>query len=44
MSVQRNHRVSGKIARVGSSPAGQAVLHLFVSGQYLHRLSGGTSV
>jgi hypothetical protein len=44
MSVQRNQRISGKTARVGSSPAGQAVLYLFVSGRYLHRLSGGTSV
>jgi hypothetical protein len=32
MSVQRNQRISGKTAHVGSSPAGQAVLHLFVSG------------
>jgi hypothetical protein len=43
-SVQKNQRISGKTARVGSSPAGQAVLRLFVSGRYLHRLSGGTSV
>jgi hypothetical protein len=40
MSVQRNQRISGKTARAGSSPAGHAILHLFVSGRYLHRLSG----
>jgi hypothetical protein len=43
-SVRRNQRISGKTARVGSSLAGQVVLHLFVRGRYLHRLSGGTSV
>jgi hypothetical protein len=43
-SVRRNQRISGKTAHVGSSPAGQAVLYLFVSGRYLHHLSGGTSV
>jgi hypothetical protein len=31
MSVRRNKRISGKTARVGSSPPGQAVLYLFVS-------------
>jgi hypothetical protein len=30
-SVQRNHRISGKTTRVGSTPAGHVVLHLFVS-------------
>jgi hypothetical protein len=44
MSIQRNQRISGKTARIGSSPMGQVILHLFVSGRYLHRLSGGTSV
>jgi hypothetical protein len=44
MSIQRNQRISGKTARVGSSPVGQFILHLFVSGQYLHRLCGGPSV
>jgi hypothetical protein len=43
-SVRRNQRISAKTARVDSSPAGQAVLHLFVSGGYLHRLSCDTSV
>jgi hypothetical protein len=44
MSIQRNQRIYGKTTRVGSSPAGQAVLHLFVSGRYLHRLGSGTSI
>jgi hypothetical protein len=43
-SVRRNQRISAKTARVGSSSAGQAVLHLFVSGRYLHHLIGDTSV
>jgi hypothetical protein len=34
MSIQRNQRISGKTTRVGSSPTGQAVLHLFVSARY----------
>jgi hypothetical protein len=37
-------KISGETTRVGSSPVGQIVQHLFVSGRYLHRLSGGTSV
>jgi hypothetical protein len=31
MSVQRNQRISGTTTRVGSTPAGHTVLHLFVS-------------
>jgi hypothetical protein len=31
MSDQRNQRISGKTTRVGSTPVGQVVLHLFVS-------------
>jgi ribonuclease HI len=34
MSVRRNQRISGKTTRVGSSLAGHAVLHLFVSRRY----------
>jgi hypothetical protein len=30
-SIQRNQRISGKTTRVGSTLAGQTVLHLFVS-------------
>jgi hypothetical protein len=30
-SVRRNQIISGKTTRVGSTPAGHAVLHLFVS-------------
>jgi hypothetical protein len=37
MSIRRNQRISGKTTCVGSSPAGHAVLHLFVSRRYLHR-------
>jgi hypothetical protein len=44
MGIRRNQRIYGKTVRVGSSPAGHAVLHLFVNGRYLHHLSGGTSV
>jgi hypothetical protein len=31
MSIQKNQRLPGKTTRVGSTPAGQGVLHLFVS-------------
>jgi hypothetical protein len=31
MSIQRNQRIFGKTTHVGSTPVGQAVLHLFVS-------------
>jgi hypothetical protein len=34
-SIQRNQRISGKTTHVGSSPAGQVVLHLFVSRRML---------
>jgi hypothetical protein len=43
-SVRRNQRISDKTTRVCSSPAGQAVLHLFVSRRYLHRFGSGTSI
>jgi hypothetical protein len=29
-SIQRNQRIFGKTTHVGSTPVGQAVLHLFV--------------
>jgi hypothetical protein len=44
MSVRRNQRISCKTTRVSSSLVGQAVLHLFVSRRYLHRLGSGTSI
>jgi hypothetical protein len=43
-SIQRNQRISGKTAHVGSSPAGQAILHLFVSRRYLHRRGRGITI
>jgi hypothetical protein len=43
-SIRRNQRISGKTTRVGSSPTGHAILQLFVSRRYLHRLGSGTSI